>query len=66
MKVPWIPGNEGSGCGKVQNCELVNLRTDQWVNCRPKLADRQCGPVGKLWTTKMRTHAIERLMRDVP
>jgi len=43
-----------TGCGKVRTCGLVDLQTDQRVNCGPKLADRQCGPVGKLRTTKMR------------
>jgi len=44
-----------TGCGKVQTCKLVDLRTDQRENCRPKLADHQCGLVGKLQTPRNRT-----------
>jgi len=39
----------------VVKCKPANLQTGKRGNCRPKLADRQCGPVGNLWTTKMRT-----------
>jgi len=35
----------------VVKCGPADLRTGKRVNCGPKLADRQCGPFGKLQTT---------------
>ena len=38
----------------MRTCGLADLRTSERVNCGPKVADRKCGPVGKMRTLILR------------